>query len=95
MKQDFLAKSFSLPTLFTVEDIILLFISYLMIIEYICINTRREITPLARYGTPFVLVAFRLETKQNDQLLTEESGYPILKIIIFIHADVNTKLYLQ
>ena len=73
MKQDFLAKSFSLPTLFTVEDIILLFISYLMIIEYTCINTRKEITPLARYGTPFVLVAFRLETKQNDQLLTEES----------------------
>ena len=52
MKQDFLAKSFSLPTLFTVEGIILLFISYLMTIEYTCINTKREIIPLARYGTP-------------------------------------------
>lgn len=74
MKQDFPAKSFSLPTLFTVEDIILLFISYLMIIEYTCINTRREINiiPLARYGTPFVWLAFRLKTKEKyDQLLTD------------------------
>ena len=57
MKQDFPAKSFSLPTLFTVEDIILLFISYSI--------------PLARYGTPFVLLAFRLENKENDRLLTD------------------------
>ena len=71
MKQDFLAKSFSLPTLFTVEGIILLFISYLMTIEYTCINTKREIIPLARYGTPFVLLAFRLNTKQNYRLLTD------------------------
>ena len=57
MKQDFPAKSFSLPTLFTAEDIILLFISYSI--------------PLARYGTPFVLLAFRLKTKENDRLLTD------------------------
>ena len=72
MKQDFPAKSFSLPTLFTVEDIILLFISYLMIIDYTCINTRREIIPLARYGTLFVWLAFRLKTKEKyDRLLTD------------------------
>ena len=57
MKQDLPAKSFSLPTLFTAEDIILLFISYSI--------------PLARYGTPFVLLAFRLKTKENDRLLTD------------------------
>lgn len=54
-----------------VEDIIVLFISYLMIIEYTCINTRRKIIPLARYGTPFVLLAFRLKTKENYRLLTD------------------------
>ena len=70
MKQDFPAKSFSLPTLFTVEDIILLFISYLMIIEYTCINTRREIT-CQIWHTTFVLLAFRLKTKQNYRLLTD------------------------
>ena len=71
MKQDFPAKSFSLPKLFTVEDIILLFISISMMIEYACIHTRREIIPLARYGTPFVLLAFRLKTKENYRLLTD------------------------
>ena len=71
MKQDFPAKSLSLPTLFKVKEIILLFVSYSMMIEYTCIHTRREIIPLARYGTPFVLLAFRLKTKENYRLLTD------------------------
>ena len=50
-----------------------------------CRKKRREIIPLARYGAPFVIF----------YSLTRELGYPILKIIIFIHADINTKLYLQ
>ena len=57
MKQDFPDKSFSLPTLFTVKDIILLFISYSI--------------SLARYGTAFVLLAFRLKNKENYRILTD------------------------
>lgn len=84
MKQDFPAISFSLPTLFTVEDIINFYFLYHILYHLPDMAHR--------------LFCLHLDWRKKKMIgywLTEELGYPILKIIIFIHADVNIKLYLQ